>query len=199
MLVSLFILCLPSQQSERWLEADTFFQFLILVLHCPLPPVGRSRLFHEHVLHVFWANVSHVHLYLPFKDLSVPLWSPDAQVTGFAHHRSCRSPHLPPRLDVKSLIHPSFFSFDWSFSNPHPFCPVLCGQSSEIFLHLKTKHLHEEGQLGLAVGIALLACRRPRPFSSLDFLQIVDVLLAVLVPVLNSLCFPPLANVLDVI
>ena len=61
------LLCLPSQQSQSWLTPDTFLQFFLPMLRCPLPQVRRSRLFHEHVLHVFWANVSHVHLYMPFK------------------------------------------------------------------------------------------------------------------------------------
>ena len=138
MLVSPFIFCRPSQQSQSWLEPDTFFQFFILVCFAAqLPPVGRSRLFHEHFLHVLWANVSHVHLYLPFRGLSA--WPLYAQITCLAHDSSCRSHHLSPRLNLTDLLHPCFFLFCKPFAYPNSFCPGLSGFGRELFFHFKAK------------------------------------------------------------
>ena len=134
--LSPFIPCLPSQRSQSWPEPDTFFQFLILVLRCPLPPPGRSRLLHEHFLHVFWANVSRVHLYFPFKGSSVPLWPLCAQITCLTHDSSCRSSHLSPRLNLKYLLHPCFFLFCTPFVHPRSFFPGLSGRGGKLFFHI---------------------------------------------------------------
>ena len=58
----------------------------------------------------------------------------DARISGFAHHRSCWTSHLPSHLYFESLIHPSFFLFNWPFSNPYPFCPTLSGQRRDLAL-----------------------------------------------------------------
>ena len=69
-------------------------------------------------------------------------------ITGLTHHCSCKSSSLPPRLNFSNLIHPSFFLLLIPFSHSDSFCPTVRGQSREIFLHLKTKGLHQKGQRG---------------------------------------------------
>ena len=74
-------------------------------------PISSSRPFwlvsEACVFYILREDHSHVHRFLSFKHQGVPLWPLDAQVTGLAHNGSCRSSHLPPRLNLKKLLPPS--------------------------------------------------------------------------------------------
>ena len=76
--------------------------------HGLFPPVGHSGSSQKHVFfYILREDDSHVHRFLSFKHQGVPLWPLDAQVTGLAHNGSCRSSHLPPRLNLKKLLPPT--------------------------------------------------------------------------------------------
>ena len=137
-----FLRLLPQQGQSRSSQIPSFSSsYSCFAAHC----------FQSTVLaccnSIFFISFGHTHVNssCAFKNQGVPMRPLDAQICGFAHHRSCWTSHLPPRLNFNSLIDPSFFLFDWPFSNPYTFCPMLCGQSREIFLHLKTKSIHEQG------------------------------------------------------
>ena len=102
---------LSSQQSLDWLQPHSFFQLLTLVLGCSSPPTDHLGLIQKHHFHVLRADHSHVHLYLLLKDQRVPLRPLHAQVTGFAHNRSCRSSNLSPCLHFEDLFPPCLMLF----------------------------------------------------------------------------------------
>ena len=114
-------------------------QILPSILHtcCPLPPADCSGLLQKHFLHIFWANVSHVHSCLPFKYQSVPIRPLDTQITCLAHHCSCRSSYLSPHLTFLTLFHPGFSLFMMPFSGPDSLCPVLSGQGGKFLIHFQ--------------------------------------------------------------
>ena len=89
----------------------------------------------------------------------------NTQITGLTHHCSWRSSYLPPRLNFSNLFHPSFLLLLIPFSRPDSLCPILRGQSREIFIHRKTKGLHEKGQRGRTL-FARCCCRLSPQFQS---------------------------------
>ena len=90
---------LSSTHSLDWLQPHSFFQLLTHVLCCPSLPIDHLGLFRKYLLHVLWADYSHVHLHLLLKYHGVPLWLLDAQITGLTYDCSCRSSHLSPGLE----------------------------------------------------------------------------------------------------
>ena len=113
---------------------------------CPVLPVDCPGLLHKHLLHIFRANLSHVNSSVAFKNQSVPVRPLHSQISSFTHNPSCWPSHLPPRLNFKDLIHPSFFLFMVPFSNPDSFCLVLSGQGGEFLLYFQAKSVHDQGQ-----------------------------------------------------
>ena len=91
-------------------------------------------------------TISHVNLCLITKDQCVPIRLFHTQVTGFTHHRSCRSSHLFPCLNFLNLPHPCFFLLVTPFSSPNSFCPVLSSNGGERLLHNKLVCFHEQRQ-----------------------------------------------------
>ena len=77
----------------------------------PLLPIDCPVLLQKHFLHIFWANKSHVNSSVAFKYRGVPMRPFDTQITGLAHHCSCKSCHLSPRLNFSNLFHPGFSLF----------------------------------------------------------------------------------------
>ena len=63
----------------------------------------------------------------------------DTQITGLAHHCSCRSSYLSPHLNFSNLLHPSFSLF----MMPDSLCPVLSGQGGKFLLHFEAICFHE--------------------------------------------------------
>ena len=120
--------CLLAKQGQSRLQPNTLLKFFILVLCCPLLPVDCSGLLQQRFLHIFLANVSHV----------------DTQITGLAHHCSCRSSYLPPQLNFLNLLHPHLSLFVVPLSRPDSFCPVLSGHGGKLFLYFNAICFHAE-------------------------------------------------------
>ena len=121
----------------------------------------------EHLLLVFWANVSHVDSCFAFKNQGLPPWPLNAQVSSLAHHRSCRFSHLSPRLNLTNLVHPCFSSVLCAIyhTNPRSFCPGLSSHGEKLLFHFKGKGFHEQGQRGRAL-FARCCCHLPPQFQS---------------------------------
>ena len=99
---SLSTLRLSSQQGQSQLQPNPHS---ILHVHALLPllPIVRPGPLQKHFLQIFWANVSHVDSDFAFKKKKkqgLPMRSLDTQITGLAHHCSCRSSYLLPQASV---------------------------------------------------------------------------------------------------
>ena len=70
-----------------------------LMLCYPTLPVNCPGLLQQHLLHIFRAHTFHVNSSIAFKYQGLPMRPLGAQISGFAHHRSCWTSHLPPRFD----------------------------------------------------------------------------------------------------
>ena len=101
------------QESWSWFGLGLF----IFMLCCPLLPIDCSDLLQEQFLHIFWSNISHFDVSVAFENQCVPMRPLDTQITGLAHHCSCRSSHLSPHLDFLSLPHPRYFVHDAFFQS----------------------------------------------------------------------------------
>ena len=77
------LLWLASQQSLDWFKPHSLFQLFTLVLCCPFPPKDHPGLFQEHLLHILWADHSHVHRHLLVKQQVAPLYPLNTKITGF--------------------------------------------------------------------------------------------------------------------
>ena len=95
-----------SQHSLDRIQPNSLLQHNTLACCCPCIPQENPGLLQMHLLHILRANHPHVNLHLLFKQLGVPQSPLDAQVTGLAHYRSCKSSHLSPCLHLKDLLLP---------------------------------------------------------------------------------------------
>ena len=96
-------------------------------------------------------------LVCPSNIKGVPKWPFDAQSTGLAHHPSCWTSRLPPRLDFKKPDSSHLFFGSTGHVRIHtPFCPSLNSHSRELFFHFQAKCFQEKGQRGRALFNPLL-------------------------------------------
>ena len=107
---------------------ETLLQFFVLVLCCTLLPDDCPGLLHEHLLHVFWANVSHVNSCFAFEYQGVPPWP-----LTCLNHRSRTSlllqACLSPCLRFDDLLPPRLLLLSFPSSHPHTLYPKVPGHS----------------------------------------------------------------------
>ena len=143
---------LSSQHSLGWIPPYCFIQLFTLVLCCPSFPLGMLQL---HLFHVLRADHTHVHRHSSLKPQGVPLWPPDAQITGFIAAAVGAFPHLfiadpfCSREQSAAMVERSASTSKYMqhllllsspFSHPHTFRQKYW----KVLLNLQIVHLHEE-------------------------------------------------------
>ena len=111
----------------------------------------------------FLANMSHVKSSVAFEYQGVPEKPLDAQITGLAHHCSCRSTYLLPYLNFLEPVSSKLLFVRDTIFPSRLLLPSteLSGQGGKFFLYFEAICFHEQGQevvpfLPAAAAICLL-------------------------------------------
>ena len=101
----------PRASSSQYLSSIFFVHALL--------PTSSNRLFwpaaEAFSSHLLVKHIFHIDVSVAFENQCVPMRPLNTQMTGLAHHCSCRSSHLSPHLDFLSLPHPRYFVRDTFF------------------------------------------------------------------------------------
>ena len=130
-----------------WLSAahspwETDFCATVQSATCVLQTQALRQKVSMHVLQIFWANTISYRCICRLRTSRCAKRPLDTQITGLAHHCSCRSSSPASTSEILEPVS-SFFLLLTPFSRPDSFCPVLSGHGGKFLLYFKAIRHHD--------------------------------------------------------